>query len=234
VAWAAGYFAEPNYYVAGGPISGIHDLGRARRFIDPDGRFVGARFQLRSAHPEFLKNVSWAWDRNPFVGTPQLEGLKILTMLLSDWDNKDLHDAPKLGSNIHIFRDGDRYLFFVDDWGRTMGRWGGLLHRSAWNAADYFRQTPKFVNVRENGEIRFGYKGQHTEAMKDVTSTDVRWLLQYLGRVTDTQIREGLLASGATRREADLFTGALRTRIRQLNTVATLRSVPRPVASAGH
>ena len=32
---------------------------------------------------------SWAWNDNPFVGTRELNGLKILMMLLSNWDNKD-------------------------------------------------------------------------------------------------------------------------------------------------
>jgi hypothetical protein len=31
---------------------------------------------------------SWSWDDNPFVGVPQLNGLKIVNMLLSNWDTK--------------------------------------------------------------------------------------------------------------------------------------------------
>ena len=52
---------------------------------------------------------SWAWNDNPFVGTRELHGLKMLVMLLSNWDTKDRRDVAR-GSNTaifeHAFRDG--------------------------------------------------------------------------------------------------------------------------------
>ena len=39
----------------------------------------------------FVDGVSWRWDDNPFVGTNELAGLKLMVMLLGNWDNKDLH-----------------------------------------------------------------------------------------------------------------------------------------------
>ena len=44
----------------------------------------------------------WAWHDNPFVGTHELNGLKILMMLVSNWDNKDVRDVAR-GSNTAIF-----------------------------------------------------------------------------------------------------------------------------------
>jgi hypothetical protein len=221
LAWALGYYTEPTYYVASGKIRGVHDLRRARHDIAADGRFEDARFQLRSQHPEFLNDVSWAWNQNPFLGTHQLQGLKILVMLVSCWDDKDLRQASKLGSNVGIFRDGDRYLFFVDDWGRSMGHTGGRLHRSTWNATDYLRQTPTFVSGVKDGEIEFKYKGQNTGVIKNgISISDVRWLLTYLNRVTDAQIRAGLRASGAAPDQCDLFGHALRSRIKELQSIA--------------
>jgi hypothetical protein len=233
LAWAVGYFVEPNYFVKEGTIVGAHDLHRTRHYIGAGGQFTSGRFQLRSAHPEFLKDVSWSWDNNPFLGTHELQGLKIMMMILSGWDNKDLRNAAKLGANTHIFRDGDRYLFLVDDWGRTMGGWGSVLHRSTWKAGDYYRQTPKFIKGVKNGELEFGYKGHNTEVMKrGITIADVRWLLRYLDRVTDAQIREGLRSSGASPEEAGLFTGALRARIGELQAVAGETAAPATVARA--
>jgi len=70
--------------------------------------------------------------------------------------------------------------------------------------------------------VRFGYQGQHTEDFKSrIGVEDVQWLMQYLGRITDAQIRAGLLASGATREEEQCFTRALRDRIEQLRNIAT-------------
>ena len=48
----------------------------------------------------------WAWHDNPFVGTPELNGLKILMMLMSNWDNKDVRDVAR-GSNTAIFEYQD-------------------------------------------------------------------------------------------------------------------------------
>jgi hypothetical protein len=44
-------------------------------------------------------------------------------------------------------------------------------------------------------------------------------LMQYLGRITDAQIRTGLLVSGASREEQDCFAGAIRKRIERLRQV---------------
>jgi len=48
----------------------------------------------------------------------------------------------------------------------------------------------------------------------------VKWLLQYVGRITDDQIRTGLKASGATPDEVECFTKAIRDRINQLNRLS--------------
>ena len=50
---------------------------------------------------------------------------------------------------------------------------------------------------------------------------DVRWLLRYLGAVTEAQIRQGLIHSGATAAECDCFVAALVNRIHQLRRVST-------------
>jgi hypothetical protein len=221
LAWALGYYTEPNYFVREGTVRGVHDLRRARRDVAKDGSFGAARFQLRSSHPEFLKSVSWAWNDNPFRGTPQFQGLKILAMLVSEWDGKDLHQAAKLGSNTGIYRDGNHYLFFVDDWGRSMGLWGSRLHRSTWDAGDYFLQSKRFITQVHDGRVSFGWRGENRrEIDSDITVADIRWLLRYLNRITDEQIRVGLRSSGATPDETDLYLRGLHIRIHELDVAA--------------
>jgi hypothetical protein len=176
---------------------------------------------LRSHSPEYLSGVSWSWDDNPFAGTAQLSGLKILMMLLSNWDDKDIRDAGRRGTNTAIYRDGVRYLFFVDDWGASMGHWGKVLARTKWDGVDFYRQSAAFVRGVKNGEIEWGYSGTHTNSMTDhIRVSDVRWLMQYLGKLSDAQLHAGLTGSGATPDEAYFYTKALRMRIRQLQEVA--------------
>jgi hypothetical protein len=227
LAWALGYYTEVNHFIRRGTIHDLAPLERAQKFIQPGGTFTGARFQLRAKKPEYLAGVSWSWDGNPFVGTPQLNGLKILMMLVSNWDDKDIRDAHRRGTNTSIYKDDGRFLFFVDDWGASMGHWGSrrdYLARSKWDAVDYYRESEKFVRGVKDGYVDWGYKGTHTDRIADdIRASDVRWLMRYLGRVTDSQLYSGLLASGATPDEAGVFTKALRNRIRQLSDVAGLR-----------
>ena len=223
--WACGYFAETTYFLPSGRIEGdsAASLQRAGHCIDADCRFADARFELDD--PEVRKlfeEHSWAWNDNPFVGTRELQGLKVLVMLLSDWDTKDRRDVAR-GSNTGIFehkvtrwRREARYL--ITDWGGSMGRWGGnIVTRGRWDAAGFEAQTPEFVVAVDGGTVRFGYTGQRTmDVAIGVSVDDVRWLYRYLGKIEDAQLRAALEASGATGEEIERFTRALRQRIVRL------------------
>ena len=231
MAWACGFVVQPMYYVAHGQIRGVDGpLKRAASEIRGDGSFESARFQLRSNEPKFLKDAGWSWVNNPFRGSPQVHGLQVVMMLVSDWDNKDARDHDR-DSNLAIFEehtpDGPRYLYFVADWGGSMGKWGNVATRSKWDAKGFAAQTSSFVKRARGGEIEWGYTGQRTEdQVRDIRISDIQWLLNYLGRITDDQIRAGLAASGATPEEMEVFTQSLRDRIGQLQRVA---QVSRPV-----
>jgi hypothetical protein len=221
MAWAVGYWVEPNYLVANGVISGVGRLTRARADVDQNGVFHDGRFQIRSSSPEYLVNVNWDWDRNPFVGSHELNGLKIMMMLVSNWDDKDYRDAAARGSNTALYKDGDRYIFFIDDWGASLGNWGKVFKRTKWNCEDYYRQSKDFVKSMQPGAVTWGYTGQHTNLMTDgVRPADAKWLMQYLGRITDDQIHTGLISGGASEEDAGYCTQGVRMRIQELNTVA--------------
>jgi hypothetical protein len=231
IAWACGYITQPEYFVGHGQIRGIDKpLKRAGSEIQGDGYFANARFQLRSNEPRFMKDAGWSWVNNPFRGSPQLNGLKIVMMLVSDWDNKDARDADR-DSNLAIFQeqgaDRPRYLFFVADWGGSMGKWGKVESRSKWDAKGFYDQTPDFVKGVHDGVVSWGYVGQRThDQIRDIRVSDVQWLMQYLGRITDDQIRRGLASSGATPEELESFAASLRNRIRQLQRVAGPQKAP--------
>jgi hypothetical protein len=220
--WALGYFTLPTYFIPIGAITGVAPLRRAAKYVKPDGRFSDGSFEVYvdSSIRWLGDERSWSWGANPFVGTHQLNGLKIVLMLLSDWDNKDSRDL-KHGSNTVIlsFPSGEtRYL--VSDWGGSMGRWGSYVGRSTWNCVGFEQQTHEFVRPVHGGGLRWGYSGQHTDDfIGDIDGDDVRWLLTYLDHVTDTQLHDGLLSSGATPAEASCFAKALRERIGALQAL---------------
>jgi len=228
--FAMGYSAQPSYFVASGVVTGVHGLHRAKVFLGKNGEFSYARFKLHeSKKVTRVEGKDWSWTDNPFLGTHELSGLKILLMLTSNWDAKDSRDGK--GSNTAVYAkagsQGDQLYYAFDDWGATMGKWGGFFSRDKWNSNGYVQQTPMFVRSAAGGEsIRWGYHGKHS---KDVTSgitmEDVRWLLTYLSGVTDAQLRAGLQASGATAPQIDAYARSIEARIAQLQHLSQTASL---------
>ena len=226
--WALGFFAEVTHYVAKGHIEGISSLTRARDYVTGDGTFANARFELEDGSVRMLFNEhSWSWDDNPFLGTPQLNGLKVVNMLLSNWDTKDRRDVSR-GSNTAIFehrvspwRFEARYL--ISDWGGAMGRWGAtVVSRGRWDIGGFEAQTPGFVTGLVDGFVGFAYQGQRTpEIARDITVDDAARFYGYAERLTERAMRDGLTASGATDDEAMRFARALRDRIQQIGAGLT-------------
>jgi hypothetical protein len=228
--WACGYLAPQEYFIARGRIDGARHLSRARSRIADDGLFRNARFQLRPSAPKYIDEGVWKWDSNPFLGTRELQGLKILTLLVSNWDTK----SNNLGLFLDDRSDQQALLYLNIDWGSSLGRWGRRISfkKSRWDCKGFAKQTAKFVEGVDNGEPEWGFKGKNRSDVTDgIKVDDVRWLLQYLGRISDRQIQDGLAASGATPSEVDCFSNALRQRIEQLQRAASHppnRNLPRP------
>lgn len=222
--WAMGYYVEPSYYIRSGRIHGVKDRGRARRHIDKHGFFRDARFEARDRSVRFLQDVDWTWEKNPFRDTRQLKALKLLVMLTSNWDNKDARDRT---SNTGILqrrgRSERQWLYYVSDWGGSMGKWGNVFTRSKWDCDGYARQSEEFIRDVDGRDVRFNFTGQHDNAFREnISVADVRWLMRYLSRVKDSQIRAALRASGASAHEQECFTRGLRMRIRLLESVALM------------
>jgi len=225
IAWAAGYFVEPAYFVPSGKIEKLGPLERAKKSVRPDGSFTDSRFELHKEKgvKKLDEEESWSWIQNPFLGTKELNGLKVIMMLVSNFDNKDVRDV-KRGSNTAIYRTPtgigveDRYV--VSDWGGSMGKWGGFITREKWDCNGFRGQNKDFVKGVKGDQVEFGFSGQHSGDFKEgIRVSDVKWLMQYLGRITDDQLRAGLRASGASAQDVECFTQSIRDRINQLKSV---------------
>ena len=216
---ACGYFAEPSFFVAEGKIEGFTGMKRATGSVQADGRFTAGRFQYRDPDLKFRKDRNWRWDRPPYAGTKELSGLKVLIMLFSNWDNKDGRVAD--GPNTAYFEEHGKLVAAFTDWGSGMGKWGSAAgSNSNWNCADYTAQTPEFVKGVARGSVAFGWSGAINQGFKDgIRPAHVAWLMQYLGKVTDEQLREWLKSAGGTDAEVGCFDGALRARIEELRKV---------------
>ena len=225
LAWAAGYFVETTYFVPEGRVEGISELKRAGSCVDATGIFSDARFELEEEDAiTHFDEHSWSWAENPFVGTRELNGLKVVMMLVSNWDAKDVRDVA-LGSNTAIYEvrlpDGSREArYLISDWGGAFGRWGNVMNRGRWDCQGFTEQTPQFVTGVDGEFVQWGYSGQRTgDIAGGIRVNDVAWLMKYLGRVSDRQIASAVRASGGTDEEAACFTGALMDRLAQLRAI---------------
>ena len=163
LSWALGYFSEQTHFIAEGEILGATNLRRARDLIDEQCRFTEARFELSEAGvAKHFDAHSWAWNDNPFVGTHELNGLKILMMLISNWDNKDVRDVAR-GSNTAIFEHRTsmgvieaRYL--IIDWGAALGAWGSnVVQRGRWDVTAFAEQNEQFITGVDGDLVKWGY-----------------------------------------------------------------------------
>jgi hypothetical protein len=228
LAWACGYFAEITHFIAAGRIAGADGLARAAGCLDADGGFRDARFELEDPKVRMLFGEhSWSWDDNPFVGTRELSGLKLVVMVLSNWDTKDRRDVSR-GSNTAIFeyRDalwGHEARYLITDWGGAMGRWGTTpVSRGRWDVDGFEAQTARFVTDVTDGYVNFAYQGQRTgEITRGITVSHAAWFHRYAGRLTESSLRVGLLTCGATEDEARRFAVAILERIRQIGDAAS-------------
>jgi hypothetical protein len=226
LAWAAGYFVEVTYFVAAGRVDGATGLQRAASCLDDSGHFQDARFELdEQGVVKHFDEHGWAWNDNPFVGTREFNGLKIVMMWLSNWDAKDVRDVAR-GSNTAIFEyplgSGFREArYLIIDWGGAFGRWGTVVRRGRWDCRAFALESESFVTGVDGEYIQFGYTGQRTSDIADgILVSDARWLLGTLGRLTEAQMIDAVRASGGTDEEAAIFSRALRMRLDQLRDAA--------------
>lgn len=86
--------------------------------------------------------------------------------------------------------------------------------------AGFEAQTPAFVTGVVDGCVNFGYVGQRTsEIARGISVEDARWFCRYACRLTESALRDALLASGAIDDEAVRFARAIVGRIAQLSNV---------------
>jgi hypothetical protein len=228
--WAVGYFAEEAYYFDEVRVDGLPTLSRGQDYVI--GEIVhGARFE-----PERRTMVSgstWDWRKNPFAGTRELSGLKVLMILLN---NFDAHS----GNNRIIYVNGPsgrESRYYVTDLGATLGRAGGLGGTRTKNDLADFLSTKFVRGVDErDGVVEFDYDTRPSglghlsvlqpfyyrhevnkeKAMRGIPVAHARWIGSLLNQLSDEQLRDAFRAAGYSEGVRESYVASLRERINQL------------------
>ncbi|HJQ26258.1 MAG TPA: hypothetical protein VKA60_20260 [Blastocatellia bacterium] len=216
IVWAAGYHVDQDYFVK-------------RTHIEGRGGFDvwDVRFERRDdGYSEVKKDTPWSWHSNPFMGTRELQGLKVLMALLNNWDlkidnNKVVHASKKSGG------DRDAKIYYIADLGGTLGSTGSFFTKLPFfgNAPAGSKGEPDafagqaFIEGVRNGQVVFHYKGKDPKALEGVTVENARWMGDLLGRLSDKQLADAYRAGGFTDAEVMMYVKATRARIDQLKNL---------------
>ncbi len=242
VVWSVGYFAEESYYFDRVQVMSLPRLSRGQEFVERNGVVRGARFEPRRA--EDTRSETWDWEQNPFVGTRQLNGLKVLMALLGNYDNRPENNLIISAANPQGGESEARY--FVSDIGATLGKVGGMGGKRSKNNLEDFRSA-KFVTGVEGGYVKFdfstkpkgaggffakifnpGYaksQAQKERIMKNIPVEDARWIGSQLSLLSDEQLRDAFRAAGYDTATTDGYVSVLRTRINQLSQLPASSAV---------
>jgi len=198
-----GYETEINYLVPQLTIPGVGTLKNVRLEARPDN--------IERLDP-------WKWKDNPFVGTNELQALKIMQVFLTNYDLLDLQNQV-LAVNTP---NGRELHYIISDLGSTFGKFGSnnlpIFFRfgrkadspSAWNKA-------KFIKGVKNGYLIFATTGAKNRGLfKDITVAQGRWLYNLLAQLRDEQLRDAFRAANYSNQEIDILTAATKRRIVEL------------------
>ena len=199
-----GYVTEINYLVPELTIPSV-------------GTLKNVRLEARS---EGVKRLDpWKWKSNPFVGTNELQGLKIMQIFMT---NNDLLDMQNQVLRING-PNGTELHYIISDLGSTFGRFGNnnlpILFRlgrktddpKKWNKAG-------FIKGVKNGRIILATKGAKSRSLfRDITVEQGRWLYKLLAQLNERQLRDAFKAANYSPAEIDLLVSGAMRRIRELD-----------------
>jgi len=197
--WAAGYFADITYLVPHVDIEG-------------KGSFDNARFEARIKGEKRLSQ-RWDWSKNPFVGTKELQGLKVVMALINNWDIQNHNNNILVVTDEATGQKEARY--FDTDLGASFGKEGRFFGKSRNRPEQYVADT-KFVKGVEGGKVIFDYKGKNQHLLSDITVEQAKWIGGILSRLSEQQIRDAFRAANYTPQEIEMLTRTVRARINEL------------------
>jgi hypothetical protein len=222
--FAAGYFVDEDYYIEDLPVEGLPKLHRGQSFVSGNGIVHGARLERRMK--EVKKLGTWEWDKNPFVGSKEFNGLRVMMALVNNWDLKTVNNS--------IYQMETQTVYAVTDVGATFGRTGNTATRSKSNLKDF--EDSKFIDKITPDHVDFVLHSRplfiaafdvpnyhERTAMQSITKhiprSDAKWLGQRLAQLTEDQIRDCFRAGGYTPEEVEGYTRVIRHRIAELNAL---------------
>ncbi|HKP69098.1 MAG TPA: hypothetical protein VJV05_07430 [Pyrinomonadaceae bacterium] len=204
--YGLGYKTEINYLVP-------------KLTIPGKGSFDNVRLEARPENVERLDE--WKWKDNPFAGTNELQGLKIMMVFLKNWDLLDLQNKV-----LRVDNNGSiEHQFVISDLGATFGKLGNnnlpfffRLGRKTNDPATWYEAG--FVKGVEGGIIDFDFKGKGRAMMDDITIANGRWLADRLEQLSDKELTDAFRAANYSAEDIKLLKDGFKARLAELEKVS--------------
>ena len=220
IVWAAGYYVDQDYFLKTVRITG------AKNSIEQDVRFE----RLDSGETD---QGNWAWSSNPFVGTRDLDGLKVLVALLRNVDVKEENNQIRSVTQA----DGSvKNVYYISDLGATFGKRGTFLnkvfflkdvpadrgnHKAAKAEPDKFEKGDLIKQV-EGDKVVFSTKRSSVkDVLRGVSVENARWMGNILSRISRAQFYDAFRAGGFNDQETKIFVSTLQQRIQELQSLSS-------------
>jgi len=226
--WAVGYHANEDYFMPAVQVMGLPEhVHRGQDMIETGGVMRNVRLK----RPEGKKVGIWSWGDNPFVGTRELAGLRVMMAVINNWDLKDENNAIRDYEKGD--ESGDTREYEVSDLGGSFGATRRELShtKSKGNLESYARST--FIAKVEPDYVDFTLPGrpslpvifnprEYAERMgmrwigDAIPRPNARWIGDLLGQLSTDQIRDAFRAAGYEGEELNGFTVEFQKRIAAL------------------
>jgi hypothetical protein len=228
--WAVGYHTDWDYFMPRIQVKEMPlQLHRGQELVGPGGNVSNVRLKRE---PDGEKKIGiWKWRDNPFGGTRELDGLRVLMAVVNNWDLKDENNAVIVEK---LPGEGEERFYEITDLGSSFGK-NGLSRDRRVSKGDlevYIRsrfikkigtdlvdfETPRradvvgVVNPREFfSRLHLRWIGRH------IPRENARWMGAELAQLSPEQIRDAFRAAGYSSQEVDGFATVVEARIAQLN-----------------
>jgi len=219
--WAMGYVVDLGYYRPSARVKGMPMLARGQRFVTNGDTVTGLRLERARGGQA---SEAWSWYDNPFVGTREFNGLRVMMALMNNWDLKNVNNGAT-----HPAGGGGEYG--VTDLGAAFGRTGNPFTRSKGVLKDYadtrfidevtpthvdfvMRSRPFFLSAVNIPNYRL--RTRMERVAKDIPIDDARWIGARLGQLSVDQLNDVFRTAGFTAVEVEGYTRAVQRRIAAL------------------
>lgn len=244
--WSMGYFADEAYFFDRVEIKNLPNLSRGQEFVENKTFIRSARFEPKRKGVD--RGINWDWEENPFAKSRELDGLKVLMVLLGNYDTRVANNKILTTQNSDNGTLEARYV--ATDVGATLGKVGGLGGKRSKNSLEDFRSS-KFILGVENGFVKFDYEtkpkgmgkfasffkpsyrssqAKKERVMRNIAVENARWIGSMLAQLTDEQLRDAFRAAKYDQATMEGFIKVIRERIDQLNRL----NPPTMTATAGN